>query len=124
MDLETIIYEVRDGVAHVRFNRPEGANAVNPQFSRELRAVMLEIEFDDAVKAASVTAEGRVFSAGGDLKEFPRRRRRPAAARIGHGHRPPRSDQQDEPHTEAVRCRRGRQRGAGPACRWQLHSIS
>ena len=70
MDLETITYDVRDGVAHVRFNRPEGANAVNPQFSRELRAVMLEIEFDDAVKAASITAEGRVFSAGGDLKEF------------------------------------------------------
>lgn len=70
MDLETINYEVRDGVAHIRLNRPEGANAVNPQFSRELRAVMLEIEWDDAVKAASVTAEGKVFCAGGDLKEF------------------------------------------------------
>ncbi|MEM7337006.1 MAG: enoyl-CoA hydratase/isomerase family protein [Actinomycetota bacterium] len=70
MDLDTIDYEVRDGVAHVRFNRPEGANAVNPAFSRDLRAVMLEIEFDNAVKAVSVTAEGKVFCAGGDLKEF------------------------------------------------------
>ena len=26
-------YEVRDGVAHVRFTRPEGANAVNPTFA-------------------------------------------------------------------------------------------
>ena len=70
MKLETIDYEVRDGVAHVRFARPEGANAVNPTFSRDLRAVMLDVEFDDAVKAVSVTAEGKVFCAGGDLKEF------------------------------------------------------
>ena len=70
MDLETIDYRVADGVAHVRFNRPEGANAVNPAFSRDLRAIMLEIEHDDGIKAVSVTAEGKVFCAGGDLKEF------------------------------------------------------
>ena len=70
MDLATIDYEVRDGVAHVRFARPEGANAVNPAFARDLRDVMLEIEWDDAVRAVSVTADGKVFCAGGDLKEF------------------------------------------------------
>lgn len=70
MDLETINYSTRDGVAHVRFNRPGGANAVNPAFSRDLREVMLEIEHNDEVKAVSVTAEGKVFCAGGDLKEF------------------------------------------------------
>ncbi len=70
MELNVIGYTVRDGVAHVRFNRPEGANAVNPTFSRDLRAVMLAIEFDPAVRAVSVTAEGRVFCAGGDLKAF------------------------------------------------------
>ena len=63
-------YEVRDGVAHVRFARPEGANAVSPAFSADLRAVMVAIEFDTAVKAVSVTAEGKVFCAGGDLKLF------------------------------------------------------
>ena len=70
MELETIDYEVSDQVAHVRFARPAGANAVNPQFSRDLRDVMLEIEWNDQVKAVSVTAEGKVFCAGGDLKEF------------------------------------------------------
>jgi len=70
MDLTTMTYEVRDGVAHVRFTRPEGANAVNPAFSADLRAVMIAIEFDAAVKAVSVTAEGKVFCAGGDLKLF------------------------------------------------------
>lgn len=70
MDLTTMSYEVRDGVAHVRFSRPEGANAVNPAFSADLRAVTLAVEFDDDVKAVSVTAEGKVFCAGGDLKLF------------------------------------------------------
>ena len=62
MELTTITYGVRDGVAHVRLDRPEGANAVNPVFAHELRQVMLAIEFDDAVRAVSVTAEGKVFS--------------------------------------------------------------
>lgn len=70
MELETITYDVRDGVAHVHFNRPEAANAVNPTFSRDLRQVLLAIEFDDAVKAASVTAEGKIFCGGGDVKLF------------------------------------------------------
>lgn len=63
-------YDVRDRVAHLRLTRPEGANAVNPAFSADLRAVMVEIEFDDDVRAVSVTAEGKVFCAGGDLKRF------------------------------------------------------
>lgn len=70
MDLTTMTYEVSDRVAHVRFIRPEGANAVNPSFAADLRAVMVAIEFDDEVKAVSVTADGKVFCAGGDLKLF------------------------------------------------------
>ena len=70
MKLENALYEVRDGVAHVRLNRPGGANALNPALSRDFREIMLAIQFDDAVKAVSVTAEGKVFCAGGDLKEF------------------------------------------------------
>ncbi|MDG2113035.1 MAG: enoyl-CoA hydratase/isomerase family protein [Actinomycetota bacterium] len=70
MELENMLYEVRDGVAHVRLNRPRGANALNPVLSRDFREVMLAIQFDDSVKAVSVTAEGKVFCAGGDLKEF------------------------------------------------------
>jgi 2-(1,2-epoxy-1,2-dihydrophenyl)acetyl-CoA isomerase len=70
MDLMTMTYEVRDGVAHVRLTRPESANAVGPEFARELRAVMIAIEFDDAVRAVSMTADGKIFCGGGDLKTF------------------------------------------------------
>lgn len=70
MEFETITYEARDRVGLLHFNRPEGANAVNPTFARELRAAMLEIAYDDDVRAVAVTAEGKVFCAGGDLKLF------------------------------------------------------
>jgi len=70
MTYETITYEASDGVGHLRLNRPGGANAVSEAFARDLRNVMIEIEFDDSVRAVSVTAEGKVFCAGGDLKEF------------------------------------------------------
>ena len=70
MQLETIKYKVEAGVAQVVFSQPRRANALNPIFSRDLRSVMLAIEFDTSVKAVAVTAEGPVFCAGGDLKEF------------------------------------------------------
>ena len=70
MNLTTMTYDVADRVAHVRLNRPESANSVTPAFARDFRAVMLAAEFDAGVRAVSVTAEGKVFCAGGDLKEF------------------------------------------------------
>ena len=70
LDLQTIEYSTSDNVAHIRFNRPEGANAVNVAFSKDLREAMLEAAFDNDVNAVAVTAAGRVFCAGGDLKEF------------------------------------------------------
>ncbi len=70
MTFETMRYDVRTGVAHVRLARPERANAINPAFSREFREIMVAIEFDDQVKAVCVTAEGPVFCAGGDLEEL------------------------------------------------------
>ena len=48
MSYETITYKAStDGVGHLRLNRPDGANAVCEAFARELREVMIEIEFDD-----------------------------------------------------------------------------
>ena len=67
---ETLAYEVAGGVAHLRLDRASGANAVNPALARDLRDVMIDISLDEAVKAVSVTAAGKVFCAGGDLKEF------------------------------------------------------
>jgi 2-(1,2-epoxy-1,2-dihydrophenyl)acetyl-CoA isomerase len=70
MDLRTMTYVVADGVAHIRLTRPEGANAMNSDFARDLRTAMIAASFDETVAAVSFTADGSVFCAGGDLKYF------------------------------------------------------
>jgi 2-(1,2-epoxy-1,2-dihydrophenyl)acetyl-CoA isomerase len=70
MPFTSLSYNVANGVAHIVLSKPDRANAVNPVFARDLREVMLRIEFDPAVKAVAITAEGSIFCAGGDLKTF------------------------------------------------------
>jgi 2-(1,2-epoxy-1,2-dihydrophenyl)acetyl-CoA isomerase len=70
MELETLSYEVGDRIGHIRFTRPEGANAVSVQFAKDLRAATLAAHYDPEVRVVLFTAEGKVFCAGGDLKEF------------------------------------------------------
>lgn len=68
--LSTMSYTAADGVAEIRFSRPEAANTLSIAFARDLREVMIAIEHDSSVVAVAVTAEGPMFSGGGDLKEF------------------------------------------------------
>ena len=67
MDLETIVYEKRDGVAYVTLNRPEKLNAMNDTLHRELGEVWVDFNEDDALKVAILSGNGRCFSAGADL---------------------------------------------------------
>ena len=70
VEYETLTYSVADHVAEIRFTRPDGANAVNVQMSKDLRAATLAAHYDPDVRVLLVTAEGKVFCAGGDLVEF------------------------------------------------------
>jgi enoyl-CoA hydratase/carnithine racemase len=65
--LETVRYEVADGIATVTLNRPEKLNAYTGQMRAELDAVLDETDADDAVRAVIVTGAGRAFCAGADL---------------------------------------------------------
>lgn len=67
MKLETVLYEVKDGVAVVTLNRPDALNAWTPQLSDELNLSMGAADADDAVRAVVVTGAGRAFCAGADL---------------------------------------------------------
>ncbi len=70
MEYQTILYEVKDQIAYVTFNRPESMNAVNRQMAGELVKACRQIEEDGAVRVAIFTGAGdRAFSAGMDLKE-------------------------------------------------------
>ena len=70
MGYETLTYEVADGVATITLMRPDAANALNGQAFREIWDVSLKCDDDPAVRAVIITATGRMFCSGGDLKDF------------------------------------------------------
>ena len=67
MRLETLLYDVADGVATVTLNRPDRLNAVNTTMIRELVEAFDAADGDDRVRAVIVTGAGRAFCAGADL---------------------------------------------------------
>ena len=68
MNFETIIYEKKDGVARITFNRPQVLNAFNPQMSDELKALVKDIATDKEVRVVVFTGSGdRAFMAGADI---------------------------------------------------------
>ena len=70
MDFQTILFETRDQIAFVTFNRPESMNAMNRQMTGELVEACARIEDDSAIRIAIFTGAGeKAFSAGMDLKE-------------------------------------------------------
>ncbi len=68
MNLTTVTYATADGVARIVLNRPGQLNAISPELLDDLDRVCAAIEDDGAVRAATLTAAGRAFCAGADLK--------------------------------------------------------
>ena len=69
MSFETIVYEIKDGVAEIRFNRPHRLNAVTQQLYEEVNAALAAAEADRDARVVLLTGEGRAFCVGADLKE-------------------------------------------------------
>jgi len=67
---ESIQYEVRDAVAYLTLNRPTAANAINMTMGRELMDAVTRADADTTVRALLLTAQGKMFSGGGDLASF------------------------------------------------------
>ena len=63
-------YEVDNGVAWIRLNRPDRMNAVNGELRRALADAVKRSEREEAVRAVVVTGTGRAFCAGADVREF------------------------------------------------------
>ena len=70
MTYETILLDVRDGVAHLTLNRPDNANGISLELARDLMDATLEIADDSRVRAILLTGAGARFCGGGDVKEF------------------------------------------------------
>ena len=71
MGYENILYEKRDGIAFITFNRPKVLNALNRQTVEELRDALLDARDDDSVRALILTGAGeKSFVAGADIGEL------------------------------------------------------
>ncbi|MEU3503743.1 enoyl-CoA hydratase-related protein [Streptomyces hundungensis] len=66
---DTVLYEVSDGLATITINRPEAMNAMNMEAKVALREAVRAAATDPAVRAVLLTATGRAFCVGQDLKE-------------------------------------------------------
>lgn len=66
-ELQTLRYEVQDGIATITLQRPDQLNAFTALMCDELIAVFDRTDADDAVRAVIVTGAGRAFCAGADL---------------------------------------------------------
>ncbi|WP_116213724.1 enoyl-CoA hydratase/isomerase family protein [Streptomyces olivoreticuli] len=66
---DTVLYDVTDGLATVTLNRPDAMNALDIGTKIALRDVLGEAGADPAVRAVLLTATGRAFCVGQDLKE-------------------------------------------------------
>jgi enoyl-CoA hydratase/carnithine racemase len=71
MTFDTITYEVDRHKATITLNRPDALNALSPHMITELRTAYDTAENDDDVWILIVTANGRAFCTGADVKEIP-----------------------------------------------------
>jgi trans-feruloyl-CoA hydratase/vanillin synthase len=69
-EADTVSATVSDGIAWVKFNRPEKRNCMSPKLNRQMLRVLNELEFRDDVGVLVLTGEGDAWSAGMDLKEY------------------------------------------------------
>jgi len=69
MTFETVIYEISGRVATVTLNRPDALNALSAQLTRDL-ADAIRGAVADRARAVVLTANGRAFCSGGDLREM------------------------------------------------------
>ena len=70
MGYECFTLDIADGVAHLRFCRPDKFNSFIPAFWRELPEAINEISEGAGARVIVLSAEGKHFTAGMDISVF------------------------------------------------------
>jgi len=71
MAYENLLYEKKDGIAYITFNRPKVLNALNRKTVEEFQQVLLDARDDASVRVLILTGSGeKVFVAGADINEL------------------------------------------------------
>jgi 2-(1,2-epoxy-1,2-dihydrophenyl)acetyl-CoA isomerase len=69
MSDQTVLYELRDGVAYITLNRPEASNAVDLDCARLFGDVVSRV-VADGPRAVLIDGRGKRFCAGGDVSSM------------------------------------------------------
>jgi len=69
-DLRVVGYDVDQGVATIRLNRPEAGNAIDLTLVEDFYEAVFRAAEDPAVRAVLLCGAGRSLSTGGDLATF------------------------------------------------------
>ena len=64
-----ILFEIKNGVAHLTLNRPEKYNAFNREMALLLQILLDNCATENSVRAIYISGNGKAFSAGQDLAE-------------------------------------------------------
>src|SRR5258707_15489699 len=77
MTFENLVFEKKEGIAYITFNRPKVLNALNRKTIEELRDALLDAREDSAVRVLILTGAGeKSFVAGGGIGGGGRRKPR------------------------------------------------
>jgi enoyl-CoA hydratase len=69
--MDELLYELRDGVAYVTFNRPQARNALTFAMYERLAEICKNANTDRSIKAILITGAGdKAFAAGTDISQF------------------------------------------------------
>src|SRR5580765_1083873 len=73
MSYENILYDKKEGIATITFNRPKVLNALNRKTVEELQSALLDARDDTSVRVLILTGVGeKAFIAGADIGELSR----------------------------------------------------
>ncbi len=67
--MPSILFEVKNNVAHITLNRPEKYNAFNREMALLLQSKLDLCATDETIRAILITGSGKAFCAGQDLAE-------------------------------------------------------
>jgi enoyl-CoA hydratase len=71
MGYENLLYEKKEGIAYVTFNRPKMLNALNRKTIEEFHQVLQDARDDSSVRVLILTGAGeKAFVAGADINEL------------------------------------------------------
>lgn len=68
---QDILYEVQGRTAIITLHRPHSLNALSLNMKQELEDAIHTIEKDSSIWGVIITGEGKAFSSGTDISEFP-----------------------------------------------------